>query len=600
MAPARWRSWFERAALVVLSPIVAFLLIEGCLRIVGYGYPTSFLVPAQETGKLITNEGFAWQFYSRSSPLKPFLFTLASKKPAGTIRICVLGESAAMGTPDPAFGLGRILEVTLRRNYPDQQFEVINAAMRGINSHIIRLIAREFLSKQIDYFVVYMGNNEVVGFHAPDPDSPRWTQSLTFIRAVQWLRSCRLGQGVESLKSRLVRSPDEGQPQDMAFFHRHRVPADDWRRQKVGENFAANLEDICRATTDRGAKVVLATVAVNLEDCPPLGSLHRAGLSAREQDRWDQAFHEGMKMEGQGRLQEAVAAYESAAQIDDHFAELQFHLGRCYLGSGDTAQARRHYELARDWDATQFRADARINQIIRRLAARWQGRGVMPADVEGAFADSPLSDRGLPGEQLFTDHVHPTFAGNYLLARTVYAQLVSVLEQALGRKAQGAFPTLEECAQAVPYTLYNDLNVVAAMVRLTACPPFLDQVDHLQRQQTSEARIEARLAAFKPEEAEASVRTYENVVRLEPEYWPARFNLAMLCEELRRFPEATEQLQHLARRFPAHSAFSLELAGALLKSGNRASAVVELREAVRKNPTDKALATALRTLDQSN
>ena len=65
-----------------------------------------------------------------------------------------MGESAAAGTPDPAFGFARILEVMLRRQFPDRRIEVINAAMRGINSHIILPIARECVRLQPDLFIV--------------------------------------------------------------------------------------------------------------------------------------------------------------------------------------------------------------------------------------------------------------------------------------------------------------------------------------------------------------------------------------------------------------------------------------------------------------
>jgi tetratricopeptide (TPR) repeat protein len=588
-----------RAALMVLAPTVALLVAEGSLRLFGYGYPTSFFVRSQEAGTLVTNERFALQFFSGSTALKPFLFTMAAKKPAGTIRICILGESAAMGTPDPAFGFGRVLEIMLRRAYPDRHFEVINAATRGINSHIIRLIVQECLRHQMDYVVAYMGNNEVSGPHAPGPKSPRWTQSLTFIRATLWLRSSRLGQCLASLGSGLRNSPDDAQAKDMDFFRKQRMPADDWRREVVGDNFHSNIEDICRAATGQGAKLVLATVAVNLKDCPPLGSLHRTDLTPAELERWERAFNDGKGLEVQTRLSEAAAAYESAAQIDGHFAELQFRLGRCYLGAGDAERAPVHYEMARDWDAMQFRTDARINEIIRRVGARWQGRGVVLADVEKAFAESPLSDHGVAGGQLFNDHVHPTFAGTYLLAQTVYAQLSPVLEQSLGRKAQGPIPTLQECSQAVPYTLYDDLNVASSFVGLTSRAPFLDQMECDVRQRAAEAMIHARQAAFSPEDGEACLKTYKTVIGLEPAYWPPHLNMANLYQDLGRYPAAIEELRRLTQSFPGYSTFSVKLALALLKSGDKPGAVGVLQDALKKNPKDSALQSALRPLEHS-
>ena len=75
-----------------------------------------------------------------------------SAKPAGTVRIFVLGESAAMGTPDPSFNFGRILGVMLREQYPGMQFEVVNGAMTAINSYVTREIARDCAARQPDLF----------------------------------------------------------------------------------------------------------------------------------------------------------------------------------------------------------------------------------------------------------------------------------------------------------------------------------------------------------------------------------------------------------------------------------------------------------------
>jgi hypothetical protein len=84
-------------------------------------------------------------------------------KPAGTCRIFIFGESAAQGDPEPAFGAGRYLEVLLRERYPGVNFEVVNVAITAINSHVIVPIARECARYQGDLWIIYMGNNEMIG-----------------------------------------------------------------------------------------------------------------------------------------------------------------------------------------------------------------------------------------------------------------------------------------------------------------------------------------------------------------------------------------------------------------------------------------------------
>jgi|GEM_PF-5727408 len=68
--------------------------------------------------------------------------------------------------------------------------------------------------------------------------------------------------------------------QDMEFFRRYRIAFDDPRREAVYRNFQANLEGICQAAAQSGAKIVLSTMAVNLKDCP---LHHLYGMFALEQ-----------------------------------------------------------------------------------------------------------------------------------------------------------------------------------------------------------------------------------------------------------------------------------------------------------------------------
>src|SRR5436305_11939586 len=122
------------------------------------------------------------------------MFALPAVKPRGTYRVFVLGESAARGHPDPSNSFSRVLEVMLRDRYPDKHFEVVNAAMIAINSHIVLPIARQCLEHSPDLLVVHLGNNEVVGpFGAAGvlgPFSPR----LGVIRANLALKKTRTGQ----------------------------------------------------------------------------------------------------------------------------------------------------------------------------------------------------------------------------------------------------------------------------------------------------------------------------------------------------------------------------------------------------------------------
>src|SRR5881409_1662612 len=143
-SPHQRRKWAFRL-IALLLPFVLLALLEVVLRLVGYGYPTPFTLKRKFAGKevFVDNPQFARRYFppglARSS--HPFLF--AARKPENTTRIFILGESAAMGDPEPSYGFARMLELLLRSRYAGHNFEVINAGVSAINSHVIRDIARD-------------------------------------------------------------------------------------------------------------------------------------------------------------------------------------------------------------------------------------------------------------------------------------------------------------------------------------------------------------------------------------------------------------------------------------------------------------------------
>src|SRR6185295_14104094 len=82
-------------------------------------------------------------YFSEALVRRPQPVRLPEKKAPGAYRIFVLGSSAAMGDPEASFSISRLLEAMLHAAYPQQRFEVVNAAVTAINSHIVRGIAED-------------------------------------------------------------------------------------------------------------------------------------------------------------------------------------------------------------------------------------------------------------------------------------------------------------------------------------------------------------------------------------------------------------------------------------------------------------------------
>jgi tetratricopeptide (TPR) repeat protein len=598
-SPARRRAF--RATALVVVPLLVLLVAEGVLRLAGYGYPTGFFLRLDDGRTLAPNLRFGRQFGPREMATQPYPFLMPAQKPAGTVRLFILGESAAQGTPAPAFGFGRILETMLRQKFPGRRFEVVNAAMRGINSHVVLPIARECARREPDLFLVYLGNNEAVGLHSPEREGINLTPYLRLLRAGQWIQGTKLAQLAAGFWS-AVRTGDGKRPeQDMAFFRAHALAADHPRRAAVYDNFRANLEDICRVARASGAKVILSTVAVNLMEFPPLASAHRAELTGAAKVQWESAYAHGTNAEVHRQFTEAIGHYEDAARFDDHYAELHFRLARCALAAGQTNVAQEHFALARDWDALPFRADSHINRIIRGTAQASRDPGVLLLDAERFFAER--ASQGVSDNHWFHDHVHFTFDGDHLLAQAFLPLIAQVLSLTNSIGSLEAPATLanprQACARALAFTEWDEISVTAAMLRQTAKAPFLDQLEHADRQARAERALTRRGEIFHEQHGkQRAVEVYRAATAQSPNDWQLHYNFGALLDDFGDKRGALPEFETAVRLMPVFPALRLLLVQALWDQNRRAEAIEQCRLALRIDPdyapAKDALAQAIR------
>ena len=114
-----------------------------------------------------------------------------------------------------------------------------------------------------------------------------------------------------------------------------------------------------------GARLVLMTVAQNLADWPPAGSVHERDLSAEETQAFDRARREGQEEAAAGRPEAALAAYRRAAAIDAGFAALAYERGLAERALGRFDDARRSFQEASDLDAVPHGIPRRFNDVVR-------------------------------------------------------------------------------------------------------------------------------------------------------------------------------------------------------------------------------------------
>jgi tetratricopeptide (TPR) repeat protein len=496
----------------------------------------------------------------------------AAKSP-DTIRIFIFGESAAMGDPEPAFGFGRILQVLLRDAMPGKRIEVLNVAVTAINSHVIREIARDCVDKQGDYWLVYAGNNEVVGPFGAGTVFGDQVPGLAFIRANLALKNLRLGQLLDALRQKV--SSKRAAPETwagMEMFLQQQVSADDPRMQRVYEHFESNLRDILRFGQESGAQVLVGSVPVNLKDCPPFASRHRGGLTPAQRADWDRLFQAGVTLELKSDTASALTNYLQATRLDDRFAELWFRMGRCQLASGNTAEARKSFERARDLDTLRFRADSRVNEIIGKVAGDPKPHGVSRIDTASVLAEK--SPKGLVGEEMLYEHVHPDFAGNYWIAR-------AFAEQILGAATHRA-PLLsaDECARRLAFTDFNRFQVLDEVRQRLQQPPFTQQLDHDKR----DARIRQQLDSMQRASLTNAFQIYESAIARTPEDWMMRENFARLLQDFGEPQRAEAQWRKVIQLLPHYEEAQYSLGNNLDSQNRSAEAVTFFQQALLRRP----------------
>jgi tetratricopeptide (TPR) repeat protein len=597
--------WCFRLLVAIGVPIIFLGFVELILRLVGFGYPTAFLLSSLHDGQknFVQNNQFGWRFFGAEMARTPFPIFIPQIKSSDTVRIFVFGESAAFGDPQPRFGLPHMLQAMLELRYPGTRFEVVNAAMTGINSNVILPIARDCADAGGDIWVIYMGNNEVVGPFGAGTVFGQQTPPLQLIHANLALKTTRTGQLVDALR-RKIQKPPPGKSEwgGMEMFLNQQVPADDPRMSVVYDHFAQNLEDIIRAGRRSGAGIVVSTVAVNLRDCAPFASAHRRDLSAADKARWEQIYQNGVAGQNAGRSQPAADYFREAAQIDDAVAELHFRQAGCALALGAVADAQKNFRAACDLDTLRFRCDGKLNSLIRLAVSNQADGRILLADAEQVFAEQ--SPDGLPGDDLFYEHVHLTFDGNYLLARTLAAQVVKLLPEQIAANvpANQPWPSLADCARRLAWSDWDRQAVLADIFIRVSDPPFTGQINHAAQVQSLQTSLEKLIPATQPGGLKAAWQICEAAVAVAPEDPLLHEQLAALKQLSGDLAGAATTARRAIELLPSSSADWSQLGLILVQQQQFAEAATAFRRAIQLDPEDvwsmQNLAQSLAKLDR--
>jgi tetratricopeptide (TPR) repeat protein len=433
-----------------------------------------------------------------------------------------------MGDPDPAYGFSRYLEVMLRQRFPSMKFEVVNTGSVAINSHVLLPIAKGLAKHKPDVFIIYSGNNEVVGPYGPGTALTSSGMSLPVIRTGVFLRSTRIGQLLTKVGTQ------KREWGGMEMFLDKQVRASSPLMTHSYENFESNLRDTVAIAHSSGARVLVTTVATNLKDCAPFASLHRENLGPDALRSWSALVQQGSDLENGRSYADALKKYLSATEIDDQYAELEFRIARCLWMLGDYPAAKQHFLHARDLDTLRFRADSKINDINRSVASSSPGAELV--DTEAILAKA--SPNGIVGSELVYEHVHLTPQGNYLLARAVFLQIASKLVPETGHAVQDTdVPSQAECERLLAFTNHDRDRITTEMLQRLQKPPFTNQLNHSD--QVLRLSLKAQASDETPDEAATQ---YQWAIARKPDDRILHYNYGLFLFDYNR-AAAAEQLR---------------------------------------------------------
>ncbi len=523
------------------------------------------------------------------------------RKPAGLYRIFTLGGSTTHGYPyDDTTSFSGWLREFLLETDDSRQYEVINAGGISYATHRISLVMNELVRYEPDLFIIYTGHNEFL-------ERLTYASMLDTPSAVSGLGGFLSGTRTFSVISSLVRPTAEtvsndDQPIDQdKLLDDNKIGLDDYHRDDRNERevlaqYRSNLLRMIDLARKASAKVMLVTPACNLRDWPPWKNEHRAGLSNQELGTWNGLVNSAEQAFSRDLFDEALTAIDKAATIDDRYAGLHFLRGQILDRLGDREQAKQAFIRARDEDVCPLRTSSRMHTILTDVVAQ-TNVSLVPFDM---LAEEH-SEQGIPGDNLFHDHVHPKSESNQILARAIYDEM----ERA--GLAHATRPLNDETMQNISERIAGRRDKTSEALALAN----LSNVLKLAGKFDESLRVAIQAAALAPDDAELQFmvaiahrdegqmeqaeRCFRTVLSLNPESPETHNNLGMLAAQKGNADQAED---HFRRAIEIRDEFAEahnNLGIIFAQRGELETAAVEFRKALshKKHYTD-----AQRNLEQ--
>jgi tetratricopeptide (TPR) repeat protein len=341
-----------------------------------------------------------------------------------TTRIFCVGGSTTYGRPyDDTTSFSGWLRELLPVADSSNDWELINAGGISYASYRVAALMEELAQYEPDVFIVYCGQNEFLErrTYSGIIDMPASIRGLGAV-----LSRTRTYSGI----ARLVRNssnktddaPEKLDGEVNAILDQSVGPQDYQRNEELESQVLAhyryNMARIVDIARSSGARILFVSPASNLRNCTPFKSQNRDGLDGGQKQQWEALMESARARIETKDFTGALTDLDHALEIDDQYALSHYLRGRVLEGLEKFDDAKEAYQKALDEDVCPLRALSSMPGIVSEVA---HDRDVPVIDFATMVEEG--SPNGIPGEELFLDHVHPTINGHRMLALAIVDEM---------------------------------------------------------------------------------------------------------------------------------------------------------------------------------
>jgi len=371
----------------------------------------------------------------------------------------VLGGSTAQGFPylnhwDFSSMLGRILDQIL-----DEPVRIINLAASAQSSYTVADLIQRLDHIKPDFVIVYSGHNEFYGTISVS-SSPTSFQRRMYL----FLQNSGLMRFLFKLFSLDVKGDETLMERQ---FGGRLFPLGSYDAEVVSE-FIANMsmvEGWCR--TNKVPLLVIEPTS-NLVDQPPFGN---GDLQAKYKDVLIQ-LNDYLKSQDYENFNKKLAEYQDNREFFT-IPLTHYLMGKALLTKQSSA-AINYLIQAKDKDFIPFRARSQLINSLNEWAKNIQKENKNFRYL--ALNQELLLNYGpeIFGYNIFIDHLHFNFTGNYLVAKHAFPLLANLLNLNDQQKERGqiVFKNPVSFKALIPYDPWFAIRAFDRIVALTRNPPF--------------------------------------------------------------------------------------------------------------------------------